>query len=77
MLKEGRKALAAGQYDRAQDLARAAEANNPGGKWGLFDDTPNALLKDVQAAVVKAQKSEANRAPQAGQDAHGQDRARR
>ena len=59
MLKEGRKALAAGQYDRAQDLARAAEANNPGGKWGLFDDTPNALLKDVQAAAVKAQKTQA------------------
>ena len=59
MLKEGRKALAAGQYDRAQDLARAAEANNPSGKWGLFDDTPNALLKDVQAAVAKAQKTQA------------------
>ena len=58
MLKEGRKALAAGQYDRAQDLARAAEANNPSGKWGLFD-TPNALLKDVQAAVAKAQKTQA------------------
>ena len=32
----------------------------PSGKWGLFDDTPNALLKDVQAAVVKAQKAEAD-----------------
>ena len=59
MLKEGRKALKAGQYDRAQDLARAADANNPGKKWGLFDDTPNALLKDVQAAVAKAQQHEA------------------
>src|SRR5262245_4538728 len=60
MLKEGRQALKAGQYDRAHDLARAAEANNPQGKWGLFDDTPSALLRDVQEAVVKAQKSEAN-----------------
>lgn len=59
LLKEGRKALAAGQYDRAQDLARAAEANNPSGKWGLFDDTPNSLLKDIQTAVVKAQKTQA------------------
>ena len=58
MLKDGRKALAAGQFDRAQDLARAAEANNPTGKWGLFEDTPNSLLKDVQAAVVKAQKTQ-------------------
>jgi hypothetical protein len=60
MLKEGRRALKAGQFDRAQDLARAAEANNPQGKWGLFDDTPSALLKDVQSAVVEAQKTEAN-----------------
>ncbi|MBA4190204.1 MAG: hypothetical protein C0467_19640 [Planctomycetaceae bacterium] len=59
MLKDGRKALAAGQFDRAQDLARAAEANNPTGKWGLFEDTPNSLLKDVQAAVVKSQKTQA------------------
>jgi tetratricopeptide (TPR) repeat protein len=59
LLKEGRAALAAGQFDRAQDLARAAEANNPSGKWGLFDDTPAALLKDIQAAVVKAQKAQA------------------
>src|SRR5205823_5588748 len=50
MLKEGRKALAAGQFDLAQDLARAADANNPTGKWGLFEDTPAALLKDIQAA---------------------------
>ena len=60
LLKEGRKALAAGQYDRAQDLARAAEANNPTGKWGLFDDTPNSLLKDVQAAALKADKNQAD-----------------
>jgi type II secretory pathway component GspD/PulD (secretin)/tetratricopeptide (TPR) repeat protein len=59
LLKEGRKALAAGQFDRAQDLARAAEANNPSGKWGLFDDTPTALLKDIQAAVLKSQKEQA------------------
>jgi tetratricopeptide (TPR) repeat protein len=60
LLKEGREALKAGQFDRAQDLARAAEANNPSGKWGLFDDTPNALLRDIQVAVLKAQKSQAD-----------------
>ncbi len=59
MLKEGRKALGAGQFDRAQDLARAAEANNPSGKWGLFDDTPRSLLDDIQKAVAKAQKAQA------------------
>ncbi len=60
MLKEGRKALTEGRYNDAQDLARRAEASNVTGKWGLFDDTPNALLKDVQAAVLKAQKAEAD-----------------
>ena len=59
LLKEGRKCLADGRYDDAQDLARKAEANNPGGKWGLFDDTPASLLKDVQAAAGKANKAQA------------------
>jgi type II secretory pathway component GspD/PulD (secretin)/tetratricopeptide (TPR) repeat protein len=61
MLKEGRKALAAGQFDYAQDMARKAEANNPTGKWGLFDDTPRSLLEDIQKAVGKQQKAEAER----------------
>ena len=59
LLREGRRALEAGQFDRAQDLARAAEASNPSGRWGLFEDTPQALLKDVQAAIAKSQKKEA------------------
>lgn len=59
LLREGRRALEAGQFDRAQDLARAAEASNPSGRWGLFEDTPQALLKDIQAAVAKAQKKQA------------------
>jgi type II secretory pathway component GspD/PulD (secretin) len=59
LLKEGRKALAAGQFDRAQDLARSAEANNPTGKWGLFDDTPRSLMEDIQKAVAKHKKAQA------------------
>jgi type II secretory pathway component GspD/PulD (secretin) len=58
LLKEGRKALSEGRFNDAQDLARRAEASNASGKWGLFDDTPAALLKDVQAAVHKAHKVE-------------------
>jgi tetratricopeptide (TPR) repeat protein len=57
LLKEGRKALSAGNFDMAQDLARQAEYYNPTGRWGLFDDTPNALLKDIQAARQKADKA--------------------
>jgi Flp pilus assembly secretin CpaC/tetratricopeptide (TPR) repeat protein len=60
LLKDGRKALADGRFNDAQDLARRAEANNTSGKWGLFDDTPASLLKDVQAAAGKAQKAEAD-----------------
>ncbi|MBN9120364.1 MAG: hypothetical protein J0I06_14600 [Planctomycetes bacterium] len=56
LLKDGRKALAEGRFADAQDLAMAAEANNPGGKWGLFDDTPAALRKDIRTAVTKANK---------------------
>src|SRR5262249_1376988 len=47
--------------DAAQDLASRAEANNPSGKWGLFDDTPNSLLKDVEAAREKAKKTESEK----------------
>jgi tetratricopeptide (TPR) repeat protein len=58
LLKDGRKALAEGRYAEAQDLAQKAEANNPSAKWGLFDDTPAALRKDIQAAVAKANKTQ-------------------
>ena len=59
LLKDGRKALVAGNYNAAQDLAQAATANNPTGKWGLFDDTPSSLLKDIQAARAKGEKAQA------------------
>ena len=59
MLKDGRKALAEGRYNDARDLAQRAEASNPSGKWGLFEDTPNALRQDIEAAKTKAQKAEA------------------
>jgi type II secretory pathway component GspD/PulD (secretin) len=58
LLKEGRKALAEGRFADAQDLSMRAEANNPSGKWGLFDDTPAALRKDIQAATLKKHKEQ-------------------
>ncbi|MBM3982795.1 MAG: hypothetical protein FJ304_21495 [Planctomycetes bacterium] len=58
LLKDGRTALAEGRYTEAQDLAQAAESNNPGGKWGLFDDTPTALRKDIQSAKAKADRAQ-------------------
>jgi Flp pilus assembly secretin CpaC len=56
ILKEARKALAAGQFDRALDLSHAAETYNRSGRWGLFDDTPNSVQHDVQTARAKTQK---------------------
>lgn len=57
LLKDARKALDAGNFDQATDLARAAEANNPGGKWGLFGDTPASVRDDIAKAKAKADKA--------------------
>ena len=57
LIKLGRDALKAGQFDRAQDLARQADKMNPTGKWGLFDDTPESLTKDIRVARAKAEKT--------------------
>jgi type II secretory pathway component GspD/PulD (secretin) len=61
LLKMGRDALKAGQLDRALDFAAQADARNATGRWGLFDDTPESLKKDVAAARGKAGKVEADR----------------
>src|SRR5204863_4292829 len=68
MLKQGREALKAGQLDRAQELAVQADAANPSGRWGLFDDTPESLKKDVLAAKAKADKAESERLCKAAKD---------
>jgi Flp pilus assembly secretin CpaC/tetratricopeptide (TPR) repeat protein len=57
ILKEARKALAAGQFERALDLSHAAEAANKSGRWGLFEDTPNSLRKDIESSYAKAKKA--------------------
>ena len=58
LLEQGRKALEAGQFDKAQDLARQADAANPSGRWGLFGDTPESLENDVRDARATADKAE-------------------
>ncbi len=60
LLRDGRKALSEHRFAAAQDLAQAAESSNPSGKWGLFDDTPAALRKDIQAAMHRAHKAQAD-----------------
>jgi Flp pilus assembly secretin CpaC/tetratricopeptide (TPR) repeat protein len=58
MLKEGRKALSEGRFNDARDIAQRAEASNPTGKWGLFDDTPNSLRRDIEAGQARAKDAE-------------------
>jgi type II secretory pathway component GspD/PulD (secretin)/tetratricopeptide (TPR) repeat protein len=61
LVKKGREALELGKLDMAQDLARQAEAIKPSSKWGLFDDTPRDLLKDVLKAKSKRDRAESVR----------------
>ena len=68
LLKEGRKALAENRFNDARDLAQRAEASNPTGKWGLFDDTPNSLRKDIETAQAKAQKAESEQLTKKAKD---------
>ena len=51
--------LAEGRFPDAEDLAKRAEACNPTGKWGLFDDTPNSLRKAIQKARQQANQGQA------------------
>ncbi|QVL34312.1 hypothetical protein KIH39_10510 [Telmatocola sphagniphila] len=61
LLKQGRESLAMGKLEQAQDLAREAEAILPSSRWGLFEDTPSSLMKDVTKAKAKKDQSDALR----------------
>ena len=54
ILKVGRKLLAAGDNDKAMEMAKSAAVANTSGRWGLFADTPDSLMKDAVAARTKA-----------------------
>jgi type II secretory pathway component GspD/PulD (secretin) len=54
VLKIGRKLLATGDYDKAIEMAKSAAVANTSGRWGLFADTPDSLMKDAVAARTKA-----------------------
>jgi type II secretory pathway component GspD/PulD (secretin)/tetratricopeptide (TPR) repeat protein len=59
LLKMAREALAAEKFDDAQALASKASATGSG--WGLFGDSPNKCLDDIQKARAKAGKAESAR----------------
>ena len=56
-----KQALAEGNLDKAQDLATQAQANSAGIRWGLFDDTPASVLKDIHKARGRRDKDAADR----------------
>jgi len=58
LMKLGRQSLASGQLDQAQDFAYQADraSSSKGQRWGLFEDTPASLMKDVQESRAKADR---------------------
>jgi len=61
LVKRAREALNRGSYEMAQDLAQQAEANGRTISWGLFEDSPSAIYKDLQKVRGKQGKVEADR----------------
>ena len=63
LMKLGRQSLASGQLDQAQDFAYQADraSSSKGLRWGLFEDTPASLMKDVQESRAKADREKAAR----------------
>ena len=68
LLKQSRDALKAGRFDQATELAKRADAVNGGTRWGLFDDTPESVEKDIASARAKAGRAEAERLAKAAKE---------
>lgn len=56
MLREARDQFTHGKLDEAKDLA--LKANSAGARWGLFEDSPDKLLGEIQTARTKRDKEE-------------------
>ncbi len=61
LVKRAREALDNNRLDVALDLARQAEANGRTTEWGLFDDTPDSIMKKVQEARGRRDRNDADR----------------
>jgi hypothetical protein len=61
LLEMAKQAYSVGELDRAQDLAMQSQAHSGNVRWGLFDDTPASVLKDVQKAKGKRDQATAER----------------
>jgi type II secretory pathway component GspD/PulD (secretin) len=56
-----KSALDAGDLDRAQDLATQAQAHEGNVRWGIFEDTPRTVLRDVQKARGRRDRDTADK----------------
>jgi type II secretory pathway component GspD/PulD (secretin)/tetratricopeptide (TPR) repeat protein len=56
MLREAREQFNHGKLDEAKELA--LKANSAGARWGLFEDSPDKLLGEIQTARGKRDKEE-------------------
>ena len=61
LLGMARQSLESGDLEKAQDYASMAQANEGSVRWGLFDDTPASMLKDIQKAKTKRDQRQADK----------------
>ncbi len=61
LVKRARDAADSGRLDTAFDLAQQAEVNGRTTDWGLFEDTPEKVLKDIQKARGRIDRQKAER----------------
>jgi type II secretory pathway component GspD/PulD (secretin) len=61
LVKRAREAADSSRFDMAFDLAQQAEINGRNTKWGLFEDTPESILKDIQKARARVDRQKAER----------------
>lgn len=56
LLKQAREALTANKFEEAQALAARAGTSNT--NWGMFGDSPNKCIDDINKARAKSDRSE-------------------
>lgn len=61
LVKRGQKELDAGHLDKAMELARQAELNGKTTSWGLFEDTPTSLMRDIKSAMAAKNQADADK----------------
>lgn len=60
LLKMAREKYATGRLDEAMQLAQRAKAA-PSAKWGIFEDTPDSLISDIDKAHAQHDRDESVR----------------